>query len=565
MAGKDIAKAYVQIVPSAKGIKNSLGSLLGGEAESAGKNAGGRFSTVFGTAAKAGLAALGVAAAGVASLTKAAVDSYAEYEQLAGGVKKLFGEESAAIIQKNAADAFKSAGMSANEYMQNATSISAALINSLGGDTAKAAELADVAMRSAADNANTFGVYTTEQIAGVYQSLAKGQWQTLDNLNLGYAGTKEGLEALVADANKYAAEQGKAANLTADNFADIVTAIDLVQDHMNISDTTINEAMTSIQGSFGMLKSSWQNLVTGFADPSADLGALISNFIESAGIAAQNVIPVISQALGGIGQVISELAPVITAELPNLITTLLPNLVSAAVNLVAGLVANLPSIIAALVQAVPGILLTIGETIVSTLDPLITAGAEAAASFLEGIASRISDIVAKGLEVVQSFVSGIRGAVGSVISAGLNLVQGIWQGISSGLGWIKGMITGWVGNVLDFIKRLFKINSPSQVMADEVGVFLAQGIGVGFADEMTDVTRMMQDAMPGMLDLRSDVKLSSALTPNRTGGSGFIEEIAAIRDDIRNMKIYLDTGKLIGAVDGGLGVNYAAAQRRALA
>ena len=105
MAGKDIAKAYVQIVPSAKGIKNSLGSLLGGEAESAGKNAGGRFSTVFGTAAKAGLAALGVAAAGVASLTKAAVDSYAEYEQLAGGVKKLFGEESAAIIQKNAADA----------------------------------------------------------------------------------------------------------------------------------------------------------------------------------------------------------------------------------------------------------------------------------------------------------------------------------------------------------------------------------------------------------------------------------------------------------------------------
>ena len=584
MAGQDIAKAYVQIVPSAKGIKNSLTNLLGEEAENAGKNAGGKFSGVFGTASKIGLAALGVAAAGVTALTKAAVGAYADYQQLVGGVETLFssldGTVSAAPqVLAAAENAYKTAGLSANDYMETVTSFSAALVSSLDGDYAKAAEISDMAITDMADNANKMGS-SMESIQNAYQGFAKQNYTMLDNLKLGYGGTKEEMQRLLADAEAFSGVHYDISNLS-----DVYEAIHQIQKKMGIMGATADEAERTVSGSLGMMKASWQNLVAGFANSEADLGTLISNFVESAGIAAQNLVPVISQALSGIGQVVKELAPVIADELPGLITTLLPDLISAAADLVAGLIEALPDIITAIIQVLPGILLTIGDAIVNTLDPLITAGAEAAASFLEGVASWIgnifnqgvdivrniingikswfSNIVQKGREIVSNVVSGVRSAISQAVSIGLNVVQGIWQGISNGLGWIKSMISGWVGNVLDFIKRIFKIGSPSAVMRDEVGIFLAQGIGVGFEEEMQNVNRMMQNAMPDPLTLSASVSMSPASAG--ASGTGFMGELAAIRDEIRNMKIYLDTGVLVGAVDNALQTRALNATRRALA
>jgi hypothetical protein len=208
----ELGKAYVQIVPSAQGIKGSIESVIGGEAESAGKSAGGKLSGAIGGALgglggvlKVGLGAAvaGVTAAGgaVAAFGKSAVDSYANYEQLVGGVDKLYGDASGKI-QQFADEAYKTSGMSANQYMETATSFSAALVNSLGGDVNKAADMTDVAMRAMSDNANVFGS-DLGSVQNAFQGFAKQNYTMLDNLKLGYGGTKSEMERLIADANEY--------------------------------------------------------------------------------------------------------------------------------------------------------------------------------------------------------------------------------------------------------------------------------------------------------------------------------------------------------------------------
>ena len=334
------------------------------------------------TVGKLTMAAVGAAATGVAALTKQSIESYANYEQLWGGVQKLYGtagqsleeyaqsvgkstseaaaeyaklDEAQNMMLENAKQAYKTAGMSASDYMENATSFSAALINSLGGDTVAAAEQTDVAMRAISDNFNTFGG-DAEAISGVFSALAKGQFMTLDNLKLGYAGSKEGMQSLIDDANEYAKSMGMAGDLTIDSFSDMVTAIDLIQQKQGIAGTTAREAATTIAGSIGMLKSSWENLVTGITDPDADLGVLFDNVADSAVTAFNNLVPAIERALSGIGKVIDQLAPVIGEKIPSLMSQLLPTLVSAATGLVNSLAKSLPAMFSAITSVWPKIL-----------------------------------------------------------------------------------------------------------------------------------------------------------------------------------------------------------------
>ena len=237
--------------------------------------------TSIGDAAKAGAKAMATAvtavAAGTAKIGQAALEAYADYEQLAGGVKKLYGEEAYQQMMDYAQEAYRTVGVSANEYMQSVTSFSAAMLNSVGGDAEKAAALADQAMQDIADNANTFGVYTVEELTGVYQALAKGQYQTLDNLNLGYAGTKEGLQQLL---NK--AEELTGVHYDIENFADITEAIHVVQQDLNIAGTTANEAATTITGSLNMTKAAWKNLLIELGKDDGDVGTRLVELVNSA-------------------------------------------------------------------------------------------------------------------------------------------------------------------------------------------------------------------------------------------------------------------------------------------
>ena len=317
--------------------------------------------TGLSTVAKVGGAAIAAGAAGVAALTKMGVEGYAQYEQLTGGVETLF-KTSQGTVMQYAENAYKTAGMSANQYMETVTSFSASLIQSLDGDTAKAAEVGNMAITDMSDNANKMGT-SMEMIQNAYNGFAKSNFTMLDNLKLGYGGTKEEMQRLIDDANRVKAANGEMADLSIDSFADVTEAIHIIQTEMGITGTTAREAASTIEGSISMMKGAWQNLVVGMADSEADMEVLINNFVESTAMAAKNLLPRIEQTLIGIGDLITALAPVISEALPVLVASVLPSLLSAGVSLVTaivkGCVSALPALHTALLDAVQIILVEV--------------------------------------------------------------------------------------------------------------------------------------------------------------------------------------------------------------
>lgn len=259
------------------------------ESSSKAEKLSGKIGKGLATAAKLGAAAIVAAATAVGALTKKSLEEYAEYEQLVGGVETLF-KDSADVVKQYANNAYKTAGLSANDYMETVTSFSAALLQSLGGDTEAAAKQADLAITDMADNANKMGTAMGD-IQNAYQGFAKQNYTMLDNLKLGYGGTKEEMQRLIDDANALNAAQGNLTNYSIDSYADIVSAIHDVQTEMGITGTTAKEASTTIQGSLSAMKSAWTNLLTGIGDDSQDLDKLINNFVDSTGTAAENILP----------------------------------------------------------------------------------------------------------------------------------------------------------------------------------------------------------------------------------------------------------------------------------
>ena len=377
-----------------------------------------------GKAIAAGLAA---GAAAVGAIAKSAVDSYAAYEQLEGGVQTLF-KDSADIVQGYAANAFATAGLSANEYMETVTSFSASLLQSLGGDTAKAAEKADTAITDMADNANKMGT-SMEMIQNAYQGFAKQNYTMLDNLKLGYGGTKEEMERLLADAEKLTGQK-----YDISSYADIVDAIHAVQVEMGIAGTTAAEATDTIQGSLSATKSAWQNLLTGFADEGADLGTLIENLVNSAVTAADNLVPRIAQILAGIADALALIMPVISAELPSILQQLLPGLIDGALALVIGLIQALPVIVEVLAAELPNI-----------LTQLFNALAAAFPVFINSCLSLLHTIVAPIAEFLHGLITTIGEGISNGFKAAVNwVIEGI-NGFIRGINKIK--IPDWVPGV----------------------------------------------------------------------------------------------------------------------
>lgn len=279
----------------------------------------------LGTAAKVGGAALAAIGTATVAIGKKALDAYADYEQLAGGIDTLF-KGSAAKVEAYANAAYKSAGVSANRYMAITTSFAASLISSLGGDTAKAAEMADMAVRDMSDNANKMGT-AVETVQEAYQSLARGNYEMLDSLKLGYGGTKEELKRLLADAEKFAAAQGEMRDFSIDSYADIVEAIHIVQDEMGITGTTAKEAEQTISGSINMMKASWDNWLAGLGNSDVDMSVLTDELVGSVITVGNNVIPRMGEIMTSLGQVVRERAPGVAIALREALISLLPEAV----------------------------------------------------------------------------------------------------------------------------------------------------------------------------------------------------------------------------------------------
>ena len=361
--------------------------------------------TGLATVAKVGAAAVTAGAAGIAALTKMGVEGYAQYEQLAGGVETLF-KDSQGTVMKYAENAYKTAGMSANQYMETVTSFSASLIQSLDGDTAKAAEVGNMAITDMSDNANKMGT-SMEMIQNAYNGFAKGNYTMLDNLKLGYGGTKEEMERLLRDAEKISGIK-----YDISSFADVTEAIHVMQEEMGIAGTTAREAATTIEGSLGMMKGAWQNLVVGMADENANMEVLISNFVESTATAAKNLLPRIEQTLKGIGDLITAMSPIIAEALPVLVESLLPTIITSGISLITALAG-------AIVTALPAIKTALEEGLVIILTDVFGVSEDKARGFVDGLNSAFTAVA-----------DGFRSMVESAQTEG-TFLNGVWTGLQN--------------------------------------------------------------------------------------------------------------------------------------
>lgn len=393
---------------------------------------GGKLSGVMGTALKGTGVAIGAAVAGVSALTKSSLDAYADFEQLTGGVETLF-KTSADKVMQYADEAYKSAGLSANEYMETVTSFSASLLQGLGGDTDLAADVANQAIIDMSDNANKMGS-DMASIQNAYQGFAKQNFTMLDNLKLGYGGTKEEMQRLLDDAEKLQKEKfGVDVEYDMNNFADVIQAIHTVQEEMDIAGTTSKEAATTIQGSLGMMKGAWQNLVTGLGDENADLDGLIDNFIQSVITVGENIMPEVERILVGIGEMVATMLPQVIQMIPELINSVLPGIIESASGLVTTLctaiVDNAPTLIDSALQ----LILTLTNAILENLPMIIECGFQAILQLALGIAEALPTLIPTIVEVILTIVTYLIENIDLLVDAAIAIITGLAEGLINAL------------------------------------------------------------------------------------------------------------------------------------
>ena len=389
---------------------------------------GNKLKSGMAVAGKAVLGAVTAAATAIGTLGVASVKAYAEQEQLIGGVETLF-KTSAAQVIGYANNAYKTAGMTANEYMTTVTGFSASLLQGLNGDTAAAANIANLAITDMSDNVNKMGT-TMEMVQNTYSGLARQNFMMLDNLHIGYQGTAAEMARLINDSKV----MGDSFVATAENVKDIsfdkyIEAIHVVQTEMGITGTTAKEAATTISGSAAMMRTAWQNLVVGLADDNADLGQLIGNVAESANTFAQNIMPRITTVMSSIGTAINTFAPLISTALTTIFTDVLPGLVSSAGDLVLSIVTaitnNLPQIATAATQ----IITTLVSGLASALPTLIPAAAEAVVAIVLGLVQNIPQLITAALQLIQGLADGLIAALPIIIDALPEIINALVNGL----------------------------------------------------------------------------------------------------------------------------------------
>ena len=378
------------------------------------------------TVAKIGTAAVASASAGIAALGTMAVKGYADYEQLTGGVETLY-KDSYDKIAQYAQDAYKTAGMAANEYMDMSIKTGAAMIASVGGDTEKAADLMNTSITDMADNVNKMGT-NMEDVQNAYRGFSRGNFTMLDNLALGFSGTKEGMQQLLDKAQELTG-----LHYDINSYADIAQAIHEVQVEMGIAGTTAKEASETISGSVASMKSAWDNLVVGLADGNSDLGQLINNVVTSAETAFNNILPVAEQALMGIGQLVTDIAPIIGQRLPELITTLLPQIIDTGAQFIGafgqGIIDNLPALVGAAAQ----IVVTLATGIVGALPQLTKGAVELISALGEALIDNGGELLDAGSDLLGFVVDGVANGLPKLLDSGAKMLTNLYNGFWNNL------------------------------------------------------------------------------------------------------------------------------------
>lgn len=602
----ELAKAYVQIIPSAEGIQGRIRKELEPEADSAGSSFGGKM---------VGMIKKVIATAAIGKALSASISEGAALEQSLGGIETLF-KDSADKVKANAAKAYQTAGMSANDYMELTTSFSASLLNSLAGDTSKAADVADMAMVDMSDNANKMGT-NMEDIKNAYQGFAKQNYTMLDNLKLGYGGTKSEMERLLADAQKIS---GVEYNI--DNLSDVYSAIHVIQGQLDITGTTAKEAATTISGSFNQMKAAAKNVMGEIAlgmDVGPALNELANTIIT---FAVGNLLPAVwnvisalpsaivtfvtalgPQLFAAVSGLIPQIASGITTGIPTLyqsamqlmdqfnigIQEQLPTLLQKGVdfisNIVNGILQNLPQVITmagnvityfvnTIISMLPTVLsagarllLRLVNGIINNLPQITQAAVTAIVRFVASIGQNLPQILQSGITIIAKLTAGLIraipnlvGQIPAIISAivnaftslnwgsiGINIISGIASGLRSAahMLWdaVKGVLGGFKENVLAF----FGIHSPSRW-----GAYVGEMIDTGIANGLIGKTTLVSNAAA---ELQKSVKkpIGTSMDLAISGKSSTDSQNSTIAEKLEVLLEYLKTTSRRG--DGSIVIN----------
>lgn len=550
---KEFAKELKNVVKETPGLKQ-VSTVL--------KNIGSAAASVAKVSFKATAAGVAAAGAGILKIGKDSISAYADMEQLRGGVETLF-KGAANDVIRNANNAFKTAGMSANEYMENVTSFSASLIQSVGGDTKKAAKIADQAIVDMSDNANKMGT-DISSIQNAYQGFAKGNYTMLDNLKLGYGGTKEEMERLLADAEKLT---GKKFDLS--NFADITQAIHAIQTEIGISGitaaeaaeavrtgamteeeafqamgTTAKEATSTIQGSISSVKSAYQNLLAGLSDENADLEQLLDNFVDSIFTAGDNLIPRAKVFLKNTAGAIKDYAPKLVGELVDGIVDSLDPLLDAAFAVVDSLVVSLldPTNLEKITTSSVNLVLKLVDGLINNLDPLIDGAFTIVTSLADALLEddNLTKLIGAAVDFTVTITTGLLDHIPDLIHAGFQLVGGLVKGLWDNRETIWKAIKDIGKQLIKTALDVFKIQSPSQVFKD-MGLNIIKGLINGLDnakqwvyDKIHNIGRSIITTAERVLEINSPSKVFKRLG-DFTGqgyGIGFVDRMKTVRKDI---------------------------------
>ena len=448
---------------------------MGEEVEDAGDSAEkseNKFSKLGGVLKTVG-AAMGAVAVAV-KLGKEVIAAYADYEQLVGGVDTLF-KDSSQEIQRYAANAYKTAGLSANEYMETVTGFSASLIQSLGGDTEKAAKYADMAITDMSDNANKMGT-DMSSIQNAYQGFAKQNYTMLDNLKLGYGGTKQEMERLLADAEKISGVK-----YDISSYADVVEAIHVMQESMDIAGTTAKEAEATISGSVNALKSAVSNLIVGFGDADADMELLCNNMVDAFKTVVANITPVIENIVAAL--------PTALDALLTAVGELLPTLLEAVTELFSQVLGTLLSLLPQLIPAAVSALMTIVNTLIENLPLLIEAAVQLVSTLVTGIADALPTLIPAAVQAIVTIVQGLVDSLPMLLDAALQLITGLAQGLLDAIPVLIAALPEIINGIITFL-----LDSIPQII--ETGIQLLTSLVAA----LPDIIMAIVEAIPKIID-----------------------------------------------------------------